>query len=111
MDAADHFAGRLRELREAAGLTQQQLGERAGLSWNSVARLERAEREPSWRSAVTLAAALGVPVGAFLESPARRGAVGPGRPARAEADGPPARSGKGRPAAKKTRRPRGTPKK
>ena len=38
------FAGRLRDLRRAAGLTQEELAERAGLSPNAVGALERGQR-------------------------------------------------------------------
>ena len=38
------FATRLRQLRERAGLTQEQLAERAGLTANAISALERGER-------------------------------------------------------------------
>jgi transcriptional regulator with XRE-family HTH domain len=60
------FAQRLRELREAAGLTQQQLAERAGLHPFSVAKLEQGVQEPTWPTVLDLAGALGVSVGAFV---------------------------------------------
>ena len=37
--------GRIREKREAAGLTQEQLAERAGISGNAISRYETAENE------------------------------------------------------------------
>ena len=40
----ESFGGRLRRLREAAGLTQEQLAERAGLTPNAISALERGER-------------------------------------------------------------------
>src|SRR2546429_576058 len=43
-----YFGPRLRELREQAGLTQEQLAERAGVKRDAVARWERNNREPSW---------------------------------------------------------------
>lgn len=67
-----HFAGRLKELRERAGITQQQLGEKAGIHKLTVAKLEQGIREPSWATVQTLAAALGVTCEAFaaeLENP------------------------------------------
>ncbi|HYT92782.1 MAG TPA: helix-turn-helix transcriptional regulator [Gemmataceae bacterium] len=94
-----NFAGRLKELREAAGLTQQQLAQRAGLHKLSVAKLEQGLREPSWATVQALAAALGVDCQAFQETPAPRPATGPGRPPK-----PPDKS-----AAPK--RPRGRPRK
>ncbi len=38
------FGTQLRKLREHSGLTQEQLGERAGLSANAISSLERGER-------------------------------------------------------------------
>jgi transcriptional regulator with XRE-family HTH domain len=60
------FGTRLRELREGAGLTQQQLGERAGCHTMTIAKLEAATQEPAWPLVLALAGALGVPVGAFV---------------------------------------------
>jgi transcriptional regulator with XRE-family HTH domain len=54
------FAGRLRELRERAGLTQQQLADRAGVRREAVARWETARRLPDAGSIVRLRKALGV---------------------------------------------------
>jgi transcriptional regulator with XRE-family HTH domain len=59
------FGQRLRHLREERGWTQGQLGERAGMMYQMVARLERGEREPVWGTVLKLAAALGVDVGSF----------------------------------------------
>ncbi len=61
-DTVTGFAGRLRALREAAGLTQAQLAQAAGTHQTSVVKLERDERAPSLRLAVALAEALGVSV-------------------------------------------------
>ena len=51
----DWFAGRLRELREQAGVTQQQLAERAGLTREGIAQLEVGRRnrpgKPFWSCA------------------------------------------------------------
>jgi transcriptional regulator with XRE-family HTH domain len=54
------FGARLRQLREAAGLTQEQLGERAGMPYQSIAKYERGAVEPTWPNVVKLAKALGV---------------------------------------------------
>ncbi len=59
------FGRRLRELRKAAGLTLEQLGERAEMAYQAIARLERQEREPTWPTAIKLAEALGVSVADF----------------------------------------------
>ena len=39
------FGARLRRLREAAGLTQEELAERAGLAAKAISALERGERQ------------------------------------------------------------------
>src|SRR5262249_36325089 len=77
---ADWFAGRLRELREGAGLTQQELAERAGLTREGVAQLETGRREPAWRTVVSLCQALGAKADDFLHPPAPRPEAKPGRP-------------------------------
>ena len=51
------FNQRLKELREAAGLTQAQLAERAGLHRMGVAKLEQGQREPAWPTLQALASA------------------------------------------------------
>jgi transcriptional regulator with XRE-family HTH domain len=85
--SAEWFAGRLRELRGAAGLTQEQLAERAGVKRDAVARWEAGTREPSWSNVVALVKALGVDANAFLQEPASAPPVGPGRPRKvADAD-------------------------
>jgi transcriptional regulator with XRE-family HTH domain len=74
---------RLRELREVAGLTQQQLAETAGLTREGVAQLETGRREPAWRTVVALCQALDVSYDAFMQvgEAAQRP---PGRPRKAE---------------------------
>lgn len=54
------FAERLRTLRNARGLTQEQLAELAGLNRVTIARYETAEHLPRYRTLVALAGALGV---------------------------------------------------
>jgi transcriptional regulator with XRE-family HTH domain len=79
-----NFALRLKELREKAGMTQEQLGEKAGINRFTVAKLEQDLREPGWSVVQALASALGVDCSAFQQpatesdSPALRG-----RPAKA----------------------------
>jgi len=77
------FRWRLRELRAAAGLTQAQLGEGCGLHEKSIAQLETGRREPTWATALALAAALGVPCDAFARKPAAQEEPGRGRPSKA----------------------------
>lgn len=85
---ATHFAGRLRELREAAGLTQLQLAEHVGVQRLSIARWETGYMEPSWSNVLALAAALGVTPDAFMQEPAPRDPTGPGRPPKATPSAP-----------------------
>jgi transcriptional regulator with XRE-family HTH domain len=78
------FAGRLRELREAAGLTRNGLAELAGLkSEAGIRNLEQDIRKPSWETVIALAKALGVTADAFLQEPQERPSPGPGRPRKA----------------------------
>ncbi len=69
------FAARLKELRKAAGLSQAELAELAGMHRFGVAKLEQGIREPSWATVQALAAALGVKCEAFegTEKPAKKG--------------------------------------
>jgi predicted ATPase/class 3 adenylate cyclase len=62
-EAPQHaFGALLRQYREAAGLTQEQLAERAGLTVNGVSQLERGERRRPYPHTVqALATALGLP--------------------------------------------------
>ncbi len=78
--SAEHFAGRLRELRDRAGLTQDQLAEKAGVKRDAVARWERKIREPSWSNVIALADALGVSCEEFRKRPREQPALTPGRP-------------------------------
>jgi transcriptional regulator with XRE-family HTH domain len=59
------FGERLKQLREAAGLTQPALAERAGMNRFGVAKLEQGQREPAWGTILALCKALGVPLSAF----------------------------------------------
>jgi transcriptional regulator with XRE-family HTH domain len=59
------FAGRLKALRETAGLTQEQLAEAAGLNRYGLAKLEQGVGQPHWPTVLALAKALGVSVAAF----------------------------------------------
>jgi transcriptional regulator with XRE-family HTH domain len=61
------FAGRLVELREAAGITKYELARRAGMTRQALSLLERGEREPNWVTVQRLAAALGVSCEAFAD--------------------------------------------
>lgn len=61
----NNFAYRLRELREANGWTQKQLGIKAGLSPKAVAMLEQGLRSPAWETLIAIANALDVHLNAF----------------------------------------------
>jgi transcriptional regulator with XRE-family HTH domain len=59
MDSA--FGRRLRELRQAAGLSQNELGRRAGINPGTINHFETGEREPTGRGQVlALADGLGI---------------------------------------------------
>jgi XRE family transcriptional regulator, fatty acid utilization regulator len=88
---ASGFGGRLRALREAAGLTQLQLGDRAGCHTMTIAKLEAGTQEPAWPLVLQLADALGVSTEEFRSrghepdvAPPRRG-----RPPKQKAEGKP----------------------
>jgi transcriptional regulator with XRE-family HTH domain len=59
----ESFPEKLRQAREAAGLTQQQLSEIADLSVTGLAMIERGERAPSLDSATRICWALDVASG------------------------------------------------
>src|SRR5262245_61857253 len=82
MANADWFAGRLRELREAAGLTQQELADKARMSVGGIRDLEQGRWLPSWETVLALCAALAVRCDAFTSPPANREPPGRGRPAK-----------------------------
>ena len=63
------FAARLKELREAAGLSQKELAEKSGLSQKGISNWEQGIREPGWLAVLKLAEALGVNCLAFQEEP------------------------------------------
>jgi DNA-binding XRE family transcriptional regulator len=58
-DPAAPFAERLRALRQAAGLTRQELADRAGMGAGTVAAYEQGRRRPVSRTLADLARVLG----------------------------------------------------
>src|SRR5262245_25714915 len=96
------MGGRLRELREGKGLTQERLAELVGVKRDAVARWEADVREPGWSNVVALARALSVSLEDFLQAPAEPQPRKPGRPQKPRAEP------KETPAPK---RPRGRPRK
>jgi transcriptional regulator with XRE-family HTH domain len=77
---AEHFGGRLKDLRTAAGLTQEQLAGMAGMTKDGVAQLEQGRCEPGWATVLALAGALGVTCEAFTKEPEKREPAKRGRP-------------------------------
>jgi transcriptional regulator with XRE-family HTH domain len=61
------FGSRLKILREAAGLSQAALAEKAEMNVFGIAKLEQGTREPSWATVLKLAKALGVDCTAFAD--------------------------------------------
>lgn len=57
---------RIRALREAQGLTQDQLGERSGMDRKTVNRIERGHRTPDADQLLQIAWGLGVEPGALF---------------------------------------------
>jgi transcriptional regulator with XRE-family HTH domain len=101
MEKSERFAGCLKELRMQAGLTQQQLAEKAGVGQRTISHLEQGVQEPVWSTLLALADALGVDCTAFLEEPAAEPPAGPGRPRKPAAES----------ADQQPKRPRGRPRK
>lgn len=61
-------ARNLRRLRQSAGLTQEELADRAGLNRNYIGMIEREENAPTVDALEQIAKALGIdPVTLFLE--------------------------------------------
>jgi transcriptional regulator with XRE-family HTH domain len=67
-----HVGDRIAQLRRERGLTQESLAERAGISRETVKKIERQKRSPSLSMLEILAEALGVPVGDLINPPAPR---------------------------------------
>jgi transcriptional regulator with XRE-family HTH domain len=63
------FKDRLRELRSKAGLTRQQLADKAGLKLNVIRDVEQGVNRPSWDTVIALCRALDVSCDAFLQPP------------------------------------------
>ena len=102
-EGESRFAGRLRELREAAGLSQYALAKRSGLTKQAISRLEHGTRDPAWETVQRLALALGVDCRSFgdpsITLPGVESRKSPGRPPKpaAEAERPAEPKKRGRP--------------
>jgi DNA-binding XRE family transcriptional regulator len=98
------FGEKLRQLRERADLTQEQLAAASGVNLWTVRGYEQGRREPNWKGAIVLARALGVTVEAFAECTSREdagNAEAPKRTAKApKGQAPPSSGKKPRPRAK-----------
>ncbi len=68
----------LADLRKAAGLTQEELAKRSGISWSQVQKLEYGQSRPTWQTLKGLAMALGPAVYEVEFSTLKAGK--PGRP-------------------------------
>ena len=66
------FGARLREIRQAQDLTQEQLAEKASVSLNFLNLIERGERGPSFDSLERLARALKQPVAELFVPPQKK---------------------------------------
>jgi transcriptional regulator with XRE-family HTH domain len=67
MSPIKRTAVRIRQLREAKGISQRELAEKAGLSREYVLRLEGAQQDPTLGTLEKIAKALGVPVGMLVK--------------------------------------------
>lgn len=74
------LADRIKELREAAGLTQGGLAEACGWDWRAVADLERGRGWPAWDTMCAIADAIKIGVEQFRVPPAETPKRGRGRP-------------------------------
>jgi transcriptional regulator with XRE-family HTH domain len=61
------FGQNLRRSRQLAGLSQEELGERASLHRTEVGKLEKGERLPRIDTLVRLAGAMAIPAGDLVE--------------------------------------------
>ena len=61
------FGQNLRRCRQLAGLSQEELGERASLHRTEVGKLEKGERLPRIDTLVRLAGAMAIPAGELVE--------------------------------------------
>ena len=63
------LGGRIRQLRESAGLTQVALAELADIGRVTLVRLERGEQSPKFKTLEAIAIALGIAVPELLVEP------------------------------------------
>lgn len=80
---AEWFKDRLRELRAQAGLSRQELADKAGMKLNGIRDLEQGINKPSWETIIALCQALGVTCDSFLLEPGELPPPAAGRPKKA----------------------------
>jgi transcriptional regulator with XRE-family HTH domain len=68
-DVLASFAENLRRLRKEAGISQEELGARAGIQMADISRYEGAHRDPRITTVARLAVALEVSVADLLDAP------------------------------------------
>lgn len=61
-----YIGKKVKEYRKSRDLTQETLGEKAGLHYTYIGQVERGEKEPSLKSLINIADALGVGVDKLL---------------------------------------------
>lgn len=66
MDQLKLFGKRLRAIRKAAQITQEDAAERAHLNPKYLGEIERGEKRPSFEAMIALGTAFNVPVAAFF---------------------------------------------
>jgi transcriptional regulator with XRE-family HTH domain len=62
----EYIGKKIKEYRKIKELTQENLGEKAGLHYTYIGQVERGEKEPSLKSLIKIAEALGVGVDKLL---------------------------------------------
>lgn len=67
MDVPIEFGAKVKRLRAAAGLSQEQLGLRCGMHLSVISRLERGLRDPQLTTIARVAGALGVTPAELVE--------------------------------------------
>lgn len=66
-DALNNLGQIIREKREALGLTQIEVAEKAGLDRNYIGMVERGERNPSYLSLIKIATGLNLTVDQLIK--------------------------------------------
>lgn len=66
-DHLDVFTANLRRLREERGLSQEAVGDRAGMTQSQYARIERGDVDPTLKTLKRLATALGLTAADLLD--------------------------------------------